>query len=97
MRDVKKTFLDFMDRVPFYGMIVACNDDPLLRTPVARSAAAHRDLWDQARLRFSDQARCQTQRSAPQITRPYSRFRVTYRRTGSGRIHAARARAFTTC
>ena len=31
MRDVKRTFLDFMDRVPFYGMIVACNDDPLLR------------------------------------------------------------------
>src|SRR6201981_1662076 len=31
MRDVKKTFLDFMDRVPFYGIIVACNDDPLLR------------------------------------------------------------------
>jgi UDP-N-acetylmuramate--alanine ligase len=31
MRDVKKTFLDFMDRVPFYGMVVACNDDPVLR------------------------------------------------------------------
>jgi UDP-N-acetylmuramate--alanine ligase len=31
MRDVKKTFLEFMDRVPFYGMIVACNDDPVLR------------------------------------------------------------------
>jgi len=31
MRDVKRTFLEFMDRVPFYGMIVACNDDPLLR------------------------------------------------------------------
>jgi UDP-N-acetylmuramate--alanine ligase len=31
MRDVKKTFLEFMDRVPFYGMIVACNDDPMLR------------------------------------------------------------------
>jgi UDP-N-acetylmuramate--alanine ligase len=31
MRDVKKTFLAFMDRVPFYGMIVACHDDPLLR------------------------------------------------------------------
>jgi UDP-N-acetylmuramate--alanine ligase len=31
MRDVKKTFIEFMDRVPFYGMIVACNDDPLLR------------------------------------------------------------------
>src|SRR6476620_11616735 len=31
MRDVKKTFIEFMDRVPFYGMIVACNDDPMLR------------------------------------------------------------------
>ncbi len=31
MRDVKNTFLEFMDRVPFYGMVVACNDDPLLR------------------------------------------------------------------
>jgi len=31
MRDVKRTFIEFMDRVPFYGMIVACNDDPVLR------------------------------------------------------------------
>lgn len=31
MRDVKKTFLEFMDRVPFYGIVVACNDDPILR------------------------------------------------------------------
>src|SRR6266478_248703 len=31
MRDVRQTFLEFMDRVPFYGMIVACNDDPVLR------------------------------------------------------------------
>jgi UDP-N-acetylmuramate--alanine ligase len=27
MKDVEDTFLDFMDRVPFYGMVVACNDD----------------------------------------------------------------------
>jgi UDP-N-acetylmuramate--alanine ligase len=31
MRDVKKTFLEFMDRVPFYGMLVVCNDEPGLR------------------------------------------------------------------
>src|SRR5262245_45329441 len=31
MRDVKKAFVEFMDRVPFYGIVVACNDDPLLR------------------------------------------------------------------
>jgi UDP-N-acetylmuramate--alanine ligase len=31
MRDIKNAFLEFMDGVPFYGMVVACNDDPLLR------------------------------------------------------------------
>src|ERR1043166_2958656 len=31
MQDVKRAFLDFVNRVPFYGMIVACNDDPILR------------------------------------------------------------------
>src|SRR5689334_13407754 len=31
MRDIKRAFLDFMDRVPFYGMVVVCHDDPHLR------------------------------------------------------------------
>src|SRR5437016_5171158 len=31
MADVEQAFVDFVDRVPFYGMVVACNDDPLLR------------------------------------------------------------------
>jgi len=31
MRDVKKTFLEFLDRVPFYGMVIACNDNEELR------------------------------------------------------------------
>src|SRR5512142_1900489 len=31
MGDVKRAFLDFMDRVPFYGMVVVCNDDSQLR------------------------------------------------------------------
>ena len=31
MQDIKRAFLDFIDRVPFYGMIVACNDDAILR------------------------------------------------------------------
>ena len=29
--DIEQTFLDFMDRVPFYGTVVACNDDHYLR------------------------------------------------------------------
>jgi UDP-N-acetylmuramate--alanine ligase len=36
MHDVKRAFLDFMDRVPFYGMLVLCNDDPVLRRLFAK-------------------------------------------------------------
>jgi UDP-N-acetylmuramate--alanine ligase len=32
LHDIKRAFLDFMDRVPFYGIIVACNDDRMLRS-----------------------------------------------------------------
>src|SRR5215472_9055540 len=31
MEDVEQTFLRFMDSVPFYGMVVACNDNDDLR------------------------------------------------------------------
>jgi UDP-N-acetylmuramate--alanine ligase len=31
MKDVRSTFREFMDRVPFYGMIVACSDNDELR------------------------------------------------------------------
>jgi UDP-N-acetylmuramate--alanine ligase len=31
MDDVEKTFLKFMDSVPFYGAVIACNDDDNLR------------------------------------------------------------------
>ncbi len=31
MEDVEQTFLQFMDSVPFYGMVVACNDNDDLR------------------------------------------------------------------
>jgi UDP-N-acetylmuramate--alanine ligase len=36
MRDVRRTFLEFMERVPFYGLIVGCNDDPTLRRLLPR-------------------------------------------------------------
>jgi UDP-N-acetylmuramate--alanine ligase len=31
LHDVERTFIAFMDRVPFYGMVVACNDNEDLR------------------------------------------------------------------
>jgi UDP-N-acetylmuramate--alanine ligase len=32
LADIEETFADFMDRVPFYGTVVACNDNEPLRT-----------------------------------------------------------------
>ena len=36
MRDVRRTFLEFMERVPFYGLVVGCHDDPILRRLLPR-------------------------------------------------------------
>jgi UDP-N-acetylmuramate--alanine ligase len=36
MRDVKRAFLEFIDRIPFYGIAVVCNDDPVLRPMFAQ-------------------------------------------------------------
>src|SRR3954470_14313597 len=36
MADVENTFIEFMDRVPFYGMVVACNDDERTRALLPR-------------------------------------------------------------
>ncbi len=36
MADVERAFLDFMDRVPFYGSVTACLDNPLLAAILPR-------------------------------------------------------------
>jgi UDP-N-acetylmuramate--alanine ligase len=36
MEDVQDCFVDFMDKVPFYGAVTACVDDPLLRGILGR-------------------------------------------------------------
>jgi len=83
MRDVKKTFLDFMDRVPFYGMIVACNDDPLLRKllpQVQRRTVTYGTRRGSDFLIKSEE----TKRESTTDSRPYSRFHVTYQRKDLG-------------
>ena len=37
MADVERAFLDFMDRVPFYGAVTACLDDPMLAALLPRA------------------------------------------------------------
>jgi UDP-N-acetylmuramate--alanine ligase len=83
MRDVKKTFLDFMDRVPFYGMIVACNDDPLLRRLLLN---VQRRTVTYGTKRGSDfLIKPEAKKDAPPSdSRPLNRFRVTYRKSDLG-------------
>ena len=78
MRDVKKTFLEFMDRVPFYGMVVVCNDDPMLRRLLPH---AQRRTVTYGTKRASDFLIKQQTASAVAGVgdgRPLSRFRVSY-------------------
>ena len=81
MRDVKKTFLEFMDRVPFYGMIVACNDDPLLRRllpEVQRRTVTYGTKRGSDFLIKIDDAKREVTRDAG----PLSHFRVSYGKVG---------------
>src|SRR6202167_5507854 len=86
MRDVKKTFLEFMDRGPFYGMVVACNDDPMLRRllpEVQRRTVTYgtkrgSDFW------IKPSETDATARDGEGDSRPLSRFRVSYRKKDLG-------------
>jgi UDP-N-acetylmuramate--alanine ligase len=81
MRDVRKTFLEFMDRVPFYGMIVACNDDPLLRRllpDVQRRTVTYGTRRGSDFLIKLDASTSASVASA----RPLSRFQITYGKAG---------------
>jgi UDP-N-acetylmuramate--alanine ligase len=87
MRDVKNTFLEFMDRVPFYGMIVACNDDPLLRRllpEVQRRTVTYgvkrgSDFWIKLSASGKRQNPHPVAENATRVGHPLSRFRVRYR------------------
>jgi len=37
MADVEQAFLAFMDKVPFYGAVTACVDNPLLKAILPRA------------------------------------------------------------
>jgi UDP-N-acetylmuramate--alanine ligase len=89
MRDVKKTFLEFMDRVPFYGMVVACNDDPILRRLLPE---VQRRIVTYGTKRGSDflikleasSVAGGVSKNVPRDGQPLSRFRVSYRKKDLG-------------
>ncbi len=82
MRDVKKTFLEFMDRVPFYGMVVVCNEDPMLRRLLLQ---AQRRTVTYGIRRGSDFLITLGSGSGVKFEgQPLSRFRVSYQKRDLG-------------
>jgi UDP-N-acetylmuramate--alanine ligase len=80
MRDVRRTFLEFMERVPFYGVIVGCNDDAGLRRLLPR---VHRRVTTYGTAPGSDFHI----RISPKMAKdqgPIVRFEVTYKEKDLG-------------
>jgi UDP-N-acetylmuramate--alanine ligase len=95
MGDVKRAFLEFMDRVPFYGVVVVCNDDPLLRRlfPQVRrrivSYGTRRGSDFHIKLGRAGFEPVAGSASDPAEPQPTSHFHVTYgaRDLGEFRLH----------
>jgi UDP-N-acetylmuramate--alanine ligase len=76
MRDVRRTFLEFMERVPFYGLVVGCNDDPVLRRLLPR---VHRRVTTYGTCTGSDFLIQPGPVSAAGEHSPIVRFQVAYK------------------
>jgi UDP-N-acetylmuramate--alanine ligase len=82
MRNVKRAFLEFMDRVPFYGMVVACNDDPLLRRMLPQ---IQRRTVTYGTRRGSDfHIKLGKSMLTPGESKPISRFHITFQQKTLG-------------
>ena len=98
MRDIRRTFLEFMERVPFYGLVVGCHDDPVLQRMLPR---VHRRVMTYGTREGSDfLIRLDVPHAYPfgaaqpypfndpavaaADPRPLSRFEVTYKKRSLG-------------
>jgi len=81
MKDVEGTFLQFMNSVPFYGMVVACNDNDYLRRLLA---GVRRRTITYGLREDSDFCISNLQCGPSKESAALSRFRVTYRGSNLG-------------
>ena len=83
MADVEQAFTEFVDRVPFYGMVILCNDDSRLRNLLPRLArrAITYGVSEGSDFRIlSSNTQCSSNRH-------YSHFEVQYRGKSLGEFH----------
>src|SRR5512141_1335546 len=83
MEDVERTFIEFMDRVPFYGMVVACWDNQPLRRLLPR---VERRTVTYGTRRGSDFRLTILERAATK-GEPLSRFNVKFKERALGEFH----------
>ena len=91
MEDVEHTFLQFMDSVPFYGAVIACNDNDDLRRLLAgvQRRTLTYGLRDDSDFRITN---LQCGRTRRQRTRSAD-FGVSYRGDDLGEFRTARSRS----
>ena len=83
MADVEQAFIDFVDRVPFYGMVLLCNDDDRLRNllpRLARRAITYGVREDSDFRVLGSQIQCASHKHS-------SHFQVEYRGKSLGDFH----------
>jgi UDP-N-acetylmuramate--alanine ligase len=87
MADVENAFVDFMDRVPFYGMVIACGDDGRLRGLLSRleRRAVTYGTREDSDFHLRDWTCSET--NGPALERPRISFRVSYRGKALGEFH----------
>ena len=84
MQDVEQAFIDFVDRVPFYGMVVICHDDERLRSLLPRFA---RRAITYGLSPDSDFRILRSEIQCGSTNRHYSHFTVEYRDKSLGDFH----------
>jgi UDP-N-acetylmuramate--alanine ligase len=83
MADVEQAFIDFVDRVPFYGIVLLCNDDERLRgllSRLARRAITYGAREDSDFRILRSKTQCSS-------TKHYSHFEVEYQGKSLGDFH----------
>ncbi len=78
MADVERAFVEFMDRVPFYGAVTACVDNALLKgiLPRVRRRVLTYGVAAEADFRLELLGGCQTNGDAAKQGSCFSRFQV---------------------
>jgi UDP-N-acetylmuramate--alanine ligase len=83
MADVEDAFIDFVDRVPFYGLVLLCHDDERLRSLIPRLARRAITYGAHAESNF----RILHSKTQCSSTRHYSHFEVEYQGKSLGEFH----------